>query len=266
MTHERDHERDAEICDLYYSGMTGIQIADHYNMTRQRVSQILHRCGVDVVPVAKRRLEQSKTKIAQYKDAVIADYEVTRSKKETVQNFKDRLSDELVRRILKDVPAQRKASIVLNDAQRYCSKRYTTDEILQGIRNAEAKGITTANDYKALALSHPDEYPSMSIIMRYFDTWNNARKEAGITPRDRSGPERRFTKVVCNAYLNEFVKDMRRKGVPCDGIYNPTIKEYEAWARRVGGRPSSATIRLRFFGQTWADMLKNAETAMKEWV
>lgn len=266
MTYERDHERDAEICDLYHSGMTGTQIAEQFGMTRQRVSQILHRCGVDVKSPAEVTRARTEAKIAQHRDAVLADYEVTKSKSKTAENFKDHLSDTLVRRILKDAPQQRRASIVLNNKQRHHNTRYTKEEILQRIRDAEAEGITTANDYKALMLTHPEEYPSMSIVMRYFDTWNNARKEAGITPRGRSGPSRGFTNTVCYAYLNEFIEDMRRQGVPCDGVYNPTITEYEAWAKKVKGRPSSATIRLRFFGETWADMLAKAEAAVKEWV
>lgn len=264
MTYQRDHERDAEICDLYYSGMTGVEIAKRYNMTRQRVSQILHRCGVHVKSPAEVATERAEAKIAQYKEAVLADYEVTKSKHRTAINFKGRLSYDSVKRVLQDAPQQRRASIVLNRNQRHHNTRYTKDEILQRIRDAEAEGVTTANDYKGLMLKYPEEYPSMSIVMRHFDTWNNARREAGITPRMRSGPSRGFTEIVCYAYLNEFIKDMRRQGIPCDGVYNPTIPEYEAWAKKVKGRPSSATIRLRFFGQTWANMLAKAEAAIEE--
>lgn len=266
MTYVRDHERDAEICDLYYSGMTGIEIAERFSMTRQRVSQILHRCGVPVKSPAEVATERAEAKIAQYKEAVLADYEVTKSKHKTAINFKGRLSYDSVLRVLKDTPQQRRASIVLNNRQRHHNTRYTKEDILQRIRDAEAEGITTANDYKALMLKRPGEYPSMSIVMRHFDTWNNARREAGIAPRGRSGPSRRYTEIVCYAYLNAFIKDMRKQGIPCDGVYNPTIPEYEAWAKKVKGRPSSATIRLRFFGETWADMLAKAEVAVKEWV
>lgn len=246
--------RVARMREMRLQGMSHGQIGDEYNITRERVRQLLAAAGAEpdkeLVRAARRRrkAEARDTK----KDEAIALYREGKSPEEIAGILK--IGQESVREMIRAVvpPKERRG----RQARRAQKKKYSNEDLVAILQETSGAvgGIVSVAAYNAYASGRVMEdgrpWPTHQAIAQRFGRWNEALRAAGLRCNESS--------AITGAFLfePEHCIDALRSAARELG-HTPTLREYDEIARAShGALPSVATVRNRCGG--WTEALEAA--------
>jgi hypothetical protein len=231
-------DRGQQMTALREQGYTLDEIAARFEVSRERVRQLLGAHAPDADQVADARRRRAEQQAQARVDELIVLWRTGR----TLPDVADALGLQAAaaRRAITSRATEadrvvRRASLA---SARQTSNRYSDDDIVDALCQVAAQlgRAPRAKEYAALArVLHGPSLPTVLIRM---EGWTAALRAAGIV--SPHGParvsSRRWTVEACWSALNVVVGEL-------DAI--PTVARYDRHARGRDDVPSSATIRNR---------------------
>lgn len=242
-------ERDRTIVTLYTNGQTLAQIGQTYNITRERVRQILAANGVERRGPGKVPADGYATWAREHGDAIEAELRAHANRKTAlaaIHAVHPELPITWLRRLCQ-------ARIERTEwAGRYQNlSRYSDDELIAALRRYATDGHISGKRYEALA--NPTTDPSRSTFTLRWGSWSAALEAAGLTPNPtRRSYERTWTTDELLDVIRRYIADAQQAG------RHPSIEEYLRWRYHQPTRqPSLSTLRNQT-GLGWNGILKAA--------
>lgn len=222
------------------------EIGQRFNLTRERVRQILVERGIDPTGSQGGHARQSRRRV----EAALA-----RSEDVLAMYRTGAALENIATTIAGTVPAVtsvlRKKATALDEATRRqslnaqsaaSSQRFTDHDLIAAVRKvAEHLGrVPSSNDYAAVAPAF--ELPSLPTIHNRMG-WAAAVRSAGMEPRRarRSTYTRRWDATACLAAVSAVADELGKI---------PSVAEYDRISRGRPDLPAAATVRNRCGG--WA--------------
>lgn len=245
-------ERDRDICARRASGQTLEQIAQHYDLTRERVRQIVARDGVEPVDL-QQAAEQEIARLAELSDKLSTSLRTDGPA--SLDALAERVGCTREELQLALRPADRK--LVLREKP--VVRKFSDETILEGLRRmSRQRAAEQGRPGELVPVSYvywnahrdPELLPTSVRVMQRFSTWNQACEAAGIpirAQRKRSGPTPRWDDQDCLRWVATFLHR-------CDG--SSSYAAFDAWIRTQPDAPSAQTIRNRIGG--WNTILRAA--------
>lgn len=131
--------------------------------------------------------------------------------------------------------------------------RWSDEDLLQAVRDADAVGINTIAEYQVWCTKN--QRPTFRTLVMRFGGWTEAREKAGLPVRPGHGRWR-----TSNAqHLDAVVRAARQLG------HLPTESEYDEVRKSVNGRapewPCTALIRGTL--GSWSGILKRVQRELQ---
>lgn len=237
-------ERRGRIIELYNAGWTYDQIGREFNLTAERVRQLLNEYVVEMRPRADRRYESAFPARADEVEALFLQLRDDDAVAEATG-----LDPSIVRRFANEYLPD---SDVLRRQRKRRIARYSDDELVACLRTAATElgnplaHARYAEWSRGRALDGERPWPGPQGMMLRFGSWRNALARAGLPANPTAGPDPRFE-------LSDAVDAMARAwaetGKP------PTVGSYDNWRAGREEFPASATARK--FVEGW-DVLQLA--------
>lgn len=249
-------ERNRSIVAQYESGLTMESIAKSYNISRERVRQILADNGVESRSLAKANEEAYKRWVLEYGDEVNQSFDVNRSINRTIAASHTH-SPTWIRRFLSD---RKHESIWTNSSEKFWNK----ERLLAVLKDASVDGILTIPRYQKWRDSgvkfEGRTPPTHAIIVWTFGSWNNALLEAGLTSSGRNN-NRVYSRTwsVDDAYSAVRIYSLEMKSAG----RRPTFAGYGEWSHENPGHPSNTYIRV-LTNKPWSEVLREVMTVTSE--
>jgi hypothetical protein len=129
---------------------------------------------------------------------------------------------------------------------------WSEDDCVRAMKRAARRGYLTAVMYEqAYERAPAGSMPSLPTVMHKFDKWTDALVAAGLRGGTRHAHRERMTREGCLLAVMDCVAELG---------HEPTVTDYEAWARRVGA-PSHSLVRMRCGG--WMGALEDARSELQ---
>lgn len=233
--------RRARIVELYDAGSTYEEIAREFNLTRERVRQLLNQYAIEKRPRADRlysaafpaRAAEVEALFLQLRD----DDAVARA---------TGLDASLVRRLVDErIPDPD----VLRRRPKRRLERYLDGELVACLRTAatEFTGPLAHSRYaewsRGRALDEARPWPGPQGMMLRFGSWRNALARAGLPANPTGGPDPRFE---LSDAIDAIARAWAETGKP------PTVEAYDGWRAGRNEFPASATARK--FVEGWDEL------------
>lgn len=242
---------------LRWSGSSLEEIAEEFELTRERVRQILKTVDEDgdlkqiSKQARKRRQRQeaerrAKAELAQA-GAALADVASAFHRTLSVRGAAEatNISKETAVWALESVGVDHRR-LAIGDSGN-SQERYSDEQLLHYLRVAAEymrDGIVSTaafDDFAATQQITPERWPTAQLYGLRFGSWREACDAAGVQSGTTHLTYRKtYTRQVCLDYVTEFLMRCERRGE------KPTFARYESWARQTPGAPSGATVRNRF--------------------
>lgn len=237
--HYRSHDRDAVIVSGLVAGHTLQEMGDYFNVTRERIRQIVSRYNISSNTLRKKRKEKEKEWRIHSTQKTI---QLSKAHPEyTIEQLSSHLG--LTKDFIHKALGARRIIHDESEARTRFYSSLTKQELGEAIKTWFAQSDThTSEDYDRWSRDH--DVPGRQTVMIRFHTWNNALRELGlISPvNNRGGARPRLSDELCWASLYRFFTSEHP-------YYS--IQSYETYAKK-NNLPSSATLRKRF--GTWSHM------------
>jgi len=246
-TSNTNGERDSAIAVAYAEGQTLEQIGSQYNITRERVRQILAAQNVRRHTPGSRAALTKETFMNENGQAIDEAFDRLRSVRLVIDELKGTPAG-VAAWITDRLKERKNESIVWNSAE----KVWSNDQLLDVLRKAHGDigdGMSASGYNKWRMSSSTTSYPTHTMISWRFNTWNEALKEAGLPVNQ---PNRTYSRTwtvddVFAAVANYMAEERLRNT-------RPTFSGYEAYAKqRKGEVPSGAYIRC-LTGLSWSEI------------
>lgn len=246
-------ERNHSMVSQYQSGMTMDAIAEGYDLSRERVRQILSGEGVRSRSVREINEEAYGLWVAANHDEVSHAFNLTRSINGTITSLPHH-PPTWVRRSLEG----RKHEVIRSNGS---EKFWNRDRLIGVLTEAADGGVVTIPRYRKWRTSgvtfEGRTPPTHAVIVWMFGSWNSALAEAGLTTSDRRN-NRVYSRTwsvddayrAVRAYSSEMLSQGRR----------PTFAGYGKWSHENPGNPSNTYVRV-LTNRPWAEVLREATTA-----
>jgi Mor family transcriptional regulator len=243
-------ERNQQMAAMYRSGMTMEAIAHEYELSRERVRQILFAQGV----VSRSIKEASDAAYSQwvedFGDSVNRMFDSTLSIRATIQAMPSH-HPTWVRRFLEG----RKYEVIRTNT---VEKFWTEERLLAVLVDASYGGIITIPRYQKWRNSGATFEgripPTHAVIVWTFGSWNKALALAGLTTSDRKN-NRVYTRTwsIDDAYaaVRAYSLESMRGGK------RPTFAGYGHWSSKNPGHPSGTYLRV-LTNKSWAEVLRES--------
>lgn len=243
-------ERNKVIASMYESGVTMQAIADKYDLSRERVRQILSAQGVESRSVREASDAAYIKWVEEFGPSVNEMFNETLSIKATIKAMPQHHST-WVRRFL-DV--RRHESVRTNSVKKF----WTKERLIAVMQEASEDGTLTIPRYKKWrtsgAMFEGRVPPTHAVIVWAFGSWNEALANAGLVSSDRrTGRVYKRTWSTQDAYA--AVRAYSLHSVK-QGKY-PTFAGYGAWSNDNPGHPSGTYLRV-LTSKSWAELLRQA--------
>lgn len=246
-------DRAKRIVDRYVSGATLEEVGQEFKLTRERIRQIIVRAGYSTASLRKKGRTVRKRRIFEiYRPEIESLLAEGKAPNEVARAL--RLPLDLVAIADAADPEYSRRRKTLR--RKVSSPKYTNEEVLDCLRSANRilGGVLTTAEYGRVARQRtfPDgrPWPTQQTAILRFGSWRAALGQAGL-PFNPSTPiagKRVFEASHC---IDALIEVERALG------HLPSVKEYERYARQMGGAlPSAATVRHRF--GRWPDALRAA--------
>jgi hypothetical protein len=239
-------DRVLEMRKLYDTGASLAEVAERFDLTRERVRQLFGAHGLPTRSAAEtaalRRgqlMSRHQQQIFDLIDAGAAPHDIAERLAIPLQ---------LVLETLDGDQSRVRLAAYRRTAKRQPKPKYTNEEILECLRtaNVELGGVLTTSEYTRFARTHkfPDgrPWPMHQTSVLRFGSWRAALQRAGLeaNPPSAIAGQRLFTREHC---VDAILEVEREFGHP------PTAAEYERTAAASNGvLPSLATVRHRCGG------------------
>lgn len=233
--------RDQMMCDLRGKGLSLDEIGLQFDLTRERVRQIIEEAGgPSARDVREMKAQDLASKIQQIQQKISK--EVLSNPGLTISEIGERcsLSDSDVRKYL---PANlKKLTIPVHSVEHESSnsqQKWTDEEILKSLKIAQTYvfPVTTSN-YAELVRVGEVQGPSVPLIHNRFGGWAAACQKAGV---EHGLTHREYNRIWTDDDLLRFV-----------GLYliepnsDGTFRGYEQWRLNdCEDAPSGALLRIR---------------------
>lgn len=237
-------ERDREIVRLHEEELTLDEIGKRFELSRERVRQILNERGVKPIGVeGQGRQRQRRLRHAlDQRDSILSRWRQGQAIGALARELG--VAPKAAQRVVDlhateaDSAARRQS---LNASSAASDRRYTDHELVAAVRAvAERLGrVPSAQDYVRLARELA--LPSAPLIYNRMG-WAAAVRAAGLAPRpSRRSYTRQWDSSACWTALEGLVDE-------CGHV--PSVQEYDRLARGRDDLPSLSTVRNRVGG--WA--------------
>jgi uncharacterized protein (DUF433 family) len=243
-------ERDANIVQAYSAGDSMDKIGSIYNLSRERIRQILSNSGVKSRSMKDYYNNAYFTWVEQHGTEITELFERTRSISRTIEEFGGH-SAVWVRRFLAD---RRNETVRTHEAERF----WTDERLISALQSASEDGVLTIPRYQKWRTSGATIEgkipPTHTLIVWRFGTWSDSLAVAGLRTSDRKN-HRIYSRswsaddaiVAVKTYTHQSLRDNVR----------PTLAGYEKWCHTNPGNPSGSYLRY-LTGKPWADILREA--------
>jgi transposase len=240
-------ERNSDIVARYTAGATLETIGREYEISRERVRQIVKKAGVGTYGrsvAARRRWE------AEHGDTINATFTRTRSVAATINAHPD-VPAVWIKRLL------RPRSHESVHARATAPKIWSDTEIFAALNAAATDGIVTTTTYARWRRNGGNidgrTPPTSTLITWRFGSWRTAVERAGlqIGRTSRNNYARTWTRDDALHAVSQFVIDAHARGI------RPTYARYDAWVIDNPGNPSGAYLR-HLTGNSWSEILMEA--------
>lgn len=245
---EIDPSRNDRMIAMYNAGATLNTIGDCFNLTRERVRQILSNAGVERRNMTQHA-ETARTKsIDMYGAAIDEAFNEMRSISKVVEHFKEAIPARWVRQYLEP---RRNESLRTNNVPQI----WTNAQLISILREASAgKGTLSIGEYRKWRESHGGESkrpPTHSLIAWRFGSWRKAVSFAGLADNEA---KRQYTR----RWSSESAMTAVQQYVDYATFANqrPTFSGYDAWSRSRPEHPSAAYVR-HLTGMPWSQILRS---------
>jgi Mor family transcriptional regulator len=244
--------RDREIADLYMTGKSMEELGSKWDLTRERVRQILSKQEITSRTIADYAAEAYKVWVSTHGIEVTEVFNQTRSIATVIERF-PQFSAAWIRRFLAD---RRHETVRTHEVARF----WTEERITRSLRLAATDGILTIPRYQKWRTSGVviDERipPTHTLIVWRFGSWVNALAAAGLRTSDRLN-HRTYTRSWTSGDAINAVKTYTKQALSEDS--RPTFSGYEQWVKAHPGNPSGSYLRY-LTGKPWAEILREALT------
>jgi hypothetical protein len=233
---EHSEDRSFRMVELRRSGLTYEEIGEVFDLTRERVRQILMKDSR--APTVKELRRQRK------QDAIELEDENRRRVRHDLLLNPGSSRAEISKRLGLDVVSVRKA--VPQELRKLIVERknvvqafWTDEEAFQSLQDAQTYLFPlTTNGYCMLLRLGEVRGPSVPRLMQRFGSWRSACEQAGVEaglPR-RSGYESRWTDQDLLLFVCRYLEADDSTGA---------IADYERWTHAEADAPSAQTVRNR---------------------
>lgn len=170
--------RDSEIIEKIMSGMSASAVGREYNLTRERIRQILKKNGIEYSQVLKEKRAERKEQAQQ----------------QAAQRRRNR-------------------AYAVNRRNSNRAKQFTNEDIVEALRRvAGEQGVTKMSRF-AYDKSRTAEDPSTALITTRFNSWNGAVEAAGLTPLGRKREySSRWTDQEVVSWIVRFMSESSGNG------------------------------------------------------
>jgi hypothetical protein len=239
--------REDEMVALHESGMSLRRIGAQFDLSGERVRQILQARGINTERRAtvtertenlddaiRRMIESGREENRQYSASEIA-----------------AALGSTTTRVSSRVRALDLAGWVVYPVANQKKRVYSDEDILGALKDtATALGVTrlSAKAYAAHRKMNPDlDHPSESLIIRRYPSWSDACVTAGLEPHEErpGGYVRRFSDEMLADSVADYIEECVSQSV------RPTARGYTDWARD-NHRLAFSTIALNLGPRAWA--------------
>jgi len=237
--------RAAEMMEMYGQGYTLDEIGSHFEVTRERVRQILTSTFGDYRSAAPQELlhERSLRRLAER----TAEWDETYGESVT-KMFHEGKSDAAIAREL-DVPRTKVVDFRSRKGLRHTrSQDWSDDDLLNALRTASAEsgeGLTIARYNAWREEAGAESYPSYLTMLIRFDSFEEACKAAAVEYVGRTNAERRSDYISPDqarehlaAFLDWATSNNKR----------PTSGSFAEYRKVEKGVPSMAVMSRRLGG------------------
>lgn len=245
--------RNKEIASLYEEGMTMQAIAHKYDLSRERVRQILCAQGVESRSVGEANDAAYLKWVDENGDAINQMFNRTLSIRATASAMPEHPKT-WVRRFL----SGRKHEVVRTNSVK---KFWTNERLVRLLAEASEDGTLTIPRYRKWRTSGATFEgrvpPTHAVIVWAFGSWNNALASAGLSSTDR-----RTSRV----YKRTWSTDDAYAAVRAYSLHSikqgryPTFSGYGKWSSENPGHPSGTYIRV-LTSKSWAELLRQVMKA-----
>jgi Mor family transcriptional regulator len=242
-----NQERNAEIVSLYKEGRTLEAIGGQYNLSRERVRQIVKRSGIETYG---KSVSAYRRWVSTQGEEVNATFTRTRSVADTIAAHPE-VPHAWVKRLLRP---RHHESI---RGRRPSPKIWEDQSIFAALHAASRDGIVTAASYSRWRREGNTidgrTPPTSTLITWRFGSWRDAVEKAGLQAgrSSRSTYERTWTRDDAIAAVRRYIAEATERGV------RPTYAHYDAWVSENPGHPSGAYLR-HLTNQSWSELLIDA--------
>lgn len=246
-----DPSRNERIVAMYAAGSTLNAIGEYFNLTRERVRQILEKSGIDRRNMTEHADILRVKTMSVYGPMVDAAFDEARSISKVAEMFKDKIPARWVRQHLEP---RRNESLRTNNTPQV----WTNDQIISILREASAgKGTLSIGDYRKWRSSFDSDQkrpPTHSIISWRFGSWRNAVTIAGLADNAAKREyKRRWNREDAMNAVALYVDYANELGE------RPTFTGYDTWSRERDEHPSAAYVR-HLTGMSWSQILRSVLT------
>jgi hypothetical protein len=219
------------------SGMTFDEIATNFDVTKERVRQILAEFPDLKAECMKAREAQKWAEVLDHADEIDKSFKRNRNKQKVIQEFPS-ISYILINRYLD-------GRFPLHPTGKNYSGRWSKEEMVGFLQ--EAAGVRhslSGKEYKIWSERTQSEGRNVPIglaIIRRFGKWNNAIEAAGLEPRTRSNDYVGWTDDDVHRVARLFISCQIEQGKQC------SITNFDKWLleQPVGSVPSQGLFRYR---------------------
>ena len=242
MDQPQRQQRNQNISQLYSSGQTMQQIGDQYNLSRERVRQILEKSGQ-----ATRSGQESSQLRRQQQEACSEEIMRLYWQSEDVAEVAAELGfqQSSVSRVVKaNLPPDTRPDSQKRRKNGPQSKRHSDQEIISYLQaaNASLGGVLSISAYQEWAEQQPKnkqgrQLPGPQAAALHFGSWREALLAAGLeaNPSSPVNGTGKFGVQQCQQAIQELAAKLKT---------TPTARQYDQYARLSQGRlPSLATLR-----------------------
>jgi predicted DNA-binding protein YlxM (UPF0122 family) len=243
---ENQQKRRASIAAMYQEGYTLTEVGAKFDISRERVRQILQMEGVAVRHYGSRRRELRNQELRDQKQQILEDYRELLSLVRVAAKYKT--STDSIRALLWDDLSDLEKRTARSKTT---GRKYSDEQILDFLREAASAtpGMLSVIKYNRYAAER-GWCDSQTPTIR-FGSWSKALEAAGVPSRTRQ-PWLGKPKYSDQQILDHMRRVRYIVGRP------PTVAEYDT--HRLESHPPSATIRRRF-GNSWIAALQELEKA-----
>ncbi len=233
----RDDARLGEMARLRGEGLTLAEIAARFDITRERVRQLLRHAGGSTDGRDARRIRQLEAARAAL-EGLLAGFRAGRSTAETARELG--VTPAAATRVLREsITASDRAERARNrSVNRLQASTYSREAILRALLDVArlTEGPPTSSEYGRHARRL--RLPSLPTVTTRFGSWAEAVRAAGMTPHTspRRAYDRHWTEERCWQALQRLVAELGEA---------PTAAQYEVLASADEDLPSLATVRNR---------------------